>query len=74
MVQYSPEEKIIALEEKSIFQEDAIQKLDDVIARQYRVIETLARRLKLLEDKVDGMRNEIDRQPANTFDEKPPHY
>ncbi len=70
----STDEKIIALQEKAVYQEDAIQKLDDVIAQQYKVIDSLSRRLKELEEKMEALHDELEKQPATMADEKPPHY
>lgn len=69
------ENRLIDLEEKILFQEDALQKLDAVIARQYDIIDVQTRRIKLLEEKVDELMLQKDHAsnppPA---DEKPPHY
>jgi len=70
----STEEKIIALQEKVLFQEDAIQNLDGVIRKQYDLIDALTRRLKTLEEKLDMLEDELENQPATLVDEKPPHY
>jgi len=70
----SVDEKIIALEEKALFKEDAIQKLDDVIARQYKVIDALSRRIKELEVKTESLQDEMEKQPVAVINEKPPHY
>lgn len=69
------EKRLIALEEKILYQEDVLQKLDVVIARQYDIIDVQTRRIKLLEEKVDELMLQKDNPstppPAN---EKPPHY
>jgi SlyX protein len=70
----STEEKIIVLQEKILYQEDTLQKLDEVIARQYQLIDTLTRRLKEVEDKMDMLQDAMDKTPASIADEKPPHY
>ena len=70
----STDEKIIALQEKVLFQEDAIQNLDGVIRKQYDLIDALSRRLKTLEEKLDMLQEELENQPATIVDEKPPHY
>ena len=43
--------KIIALEEKILFQEDTLNKLDEVVRKQYDLIDALTRRVKALEEK-----------------------
>lgn len=71
----SIENRLIALEEKVLYQEDALQKLDAVIARQYDIIDVQTRRIKLLEEKVDELmlqKNNASNPPP--ADEKPPHY
>ncbi len=70
----SAEIRLINLEEKILFQEDTILQLDKVIRKQYDMIDTLTRRLKALEEKVEMLREEIESQPATITDEKPPHY
>jgi SlyX protein len=68
------DQRLTALEEKILFQEDTIQKLDAVIAKQYKVIDALARRVSALEDKTQLIEEEMQSQPATLADEKPPHY
>lgn len=71
----SIESKLIDLEEKILFQEDALQKLDAVIARQYDIIDVQTRRIKLLEEKVDELMLQKDNASSPLpADEKPPHY
>lgn len=70
----STDQKIIALEEKILFQEDNIHKLDEVVRKQYDLIDALTRRIKSLEEKTDVLRDELGNQPATITDEKPPHY
>lgn len=74
MAARSVEDQIIELQEKLLHQDDTIVKLDAVVTRQYNTIEALTRRVKLLEDKLDALRNEMQRQPFSAADEKPPHY
>ena len=68
------DEKIIALQERILYQEDALQKLDAVIAKQYQLIDTLTRRLKDVEEKMDMLQDELQKPPTTLADEKPPHY
>jgi len=70
----SDDQRFTALEEKILFQEDAIQKLDAVIAQQYKVIDALARRVSALEDKARCLEEEMQSLPSASADEKPPHY
>ena len=70
----STDEKIIALQERILYQEYALQKLDEVITRQYQLIDTLTRRLKAVEEKMDMLEDELQKPPGTIADEKPPHY
>lgn len=73
----SAEEKIIVLQEKILYQEDSIQKLDDVIAQQYKIIDALTRRVKDIEDKMEMLEETMKGTDLNlspSADEKPPHY
>lgn len=67
---------LIALEEKLLFQEDSLQKLDDVVRKQYDLIDGLARRLKALEEKINMLEDVLEGAELNgpPADEKPPHY
>lgn len=69
-------EQIIALQERILYQEDALQKLDDVITRQYQLIDTLTRRVKDVEDKMEMLEEAMKGTDLNLspIDEKPPHY
>lgn len=70
----SNDKKIIELEEKILFQEDAIQKLDEVVCKQYDLIDALARRMTSLEAKTDMLRDELGSPSTTLTNEKPPHY
>ena len=72
--QQSLEEKLIHLEEKLLFQEDAVHKLDGVIATQYDLIDGLVHRITALEEQMNILKDDIGKQPMNSADEKPPHY
>ena len=64
---------IVELQTRLQFQDDVIQKLDDAIIRQGELLDRLARRLALLEDRLDQLAYERDtRSPKDN--EKPPHY
>jgi len=66
-------DQIIELQSKVQFQEDALQKLDDVIVKQSQLLDQVVRRVRELSDKVDQLSIEQD-NPGSTIDEKPPHY
>lgn len=59
------------LESRIAFQEDAIDKLSDVVARQEIDIERLTRMVKMLNSQLREMGSDSDSPAAN---EVPPHY
>lgn len=65
------EQRLIDLETRVAFQEDAIQELSDVVYRQQQQLDRLekinALMLQRLQDLPEG-------NPGSVVDEKPPHY
>ncbi len=62
---------IAELESRVAFQEDAIDKLSDVIARQEKDIERLTRMVQILNTQI----KQIDGGPiTDVGDQLPPHY
>jgi SlyX protein len=66
-------EEIVELQTRLQFQDDVINKLDEVVIRQGRELERMARRLAALEERVDRVAFERDKIQGQA-DEKPPHY
>ena len=66
-------EEIIELQSKVLFQDDVIQKLDDVIIQQGKRLDNLIQRINELEEKLEQLSFDHS-NPATTIDEKPPHY
>jgi SlyX protein len=64
---------IVELQSKVLFQEDVIQKLDDVIVKQSKLLDQLILRVQELHDKVEQLSYAGD-NPGSAIDEKPPHY
>ena len=65
------EQRLIDLETRAAFQEDAIQQLSDVVYRQQKQIDQLENLCKLLAQKIQ----DLDAGDLiDTSDEKPPHY
>lgn len=60
------------LQEKLLYQEDTLQKLDEVVGKQYTLIDTLNLKLNQLEDQLLGLQDEVG--GSETSSEKPPHY
>ena len=65
------DERLTELEIKASFNEDLLDKLDQVIIRQQAQIDALAREVISLRDRAASG---IDGQPRNLSDDLPPHY
>lgn len=65
----SDQNSMADLESRVAFQEDAIDKLSDVVARQERDIERLTRMVQILHSQIKEIG---DDRPVN--DAPPPHY
>ena len=68
-----PSDRIDELENRQAFQDDLIESLNDVVARQDRVILDLGQRVSQLEAKLEDM---ADAAPGGGTEghEPPPHY
>ena len=66
-------DEIIELQSRILFQDDIIQKLDDVIVQQAERLDYLIRRVNELDEKLEQISINQDR-PGTHTDEKPPHY
>ncbi|WP_372738846.1 SlyX family protein [Neptunomonas sp.] len=66
------DERITGLESRVAFQEDALDKLNDVIAKQDRTISELKRMLLIFNDQLKTVGQES--QGTDYTDEPPPHY
>lgn len=66
-------QEIVELQTRLQFQDDVIQKLDDVVIRQGDVLDRLARRLADLEDRLEQLAFERD-NPGAQSEPPPPHY
>ncbi|MBL4819461.1 MAG: SlyX family protein [Gammaproteobacteria bacterium] len=66
-------EQIIELQSRALFQEELIQKLDEVIVQQGKHLDQLTRCIAELQDKVEQLGFERN-NPSADVDEKPPHY
>ena len=68
-------EDIVELQTRIQFQEDTIQKLDEVVIRQGDLLDRMQRRILELEDRFEQL--VIERDTSGGIppkDEKPPHY
>lgn len=75
--QFAEEElanRVVKLEEKFSFQEDTLQQLNDVLAKQGLQIMELAVQLKHCKEQIEGLRERDARVSDNPVDERPPHY
>ena len=66
--------RVIELEEKFSFQEDTLQQLNDVVAKQGLQIMELAVQLKHCKEQLEGLRERDGSIEGGTVDERPPHY
>ncbi|MGR9072197.1 MAG: SlyX family protein [Gammaproteobacteria bacterium] len=67
------EARIIDIESKLAYQEDALNKLNDALYRQQTEIDKLQTAVKILTERLADL-SELLRSGADTTDEKPPHY
>lgn len=68
------EERLRELENRAAFQDDLIESLNDVVARQDRELTRLARRVADLESKLAEMAEAAALPVAPGGHEVPPHY
>ncbi|HAU09813.1 SlyX family protein [Gammaproteobacteria bacterium] len=66
--------RVTGLEEKFSFQEDTLQQLNDVVAKQGLQIMELAVQLKNCKEQLEGLRERDASIEGGTVDERPPHY
>jgi SlyX protein len=66
-------DRLIEIETKLAFQEDAIQALNDVVCRQQKQLEQLEAALSLLIDRYRQL-SQTQTSASKPVDEKPPHY
>ncbi len=69
-----PEAQIIDLQARLAYQDDALLKLSDVLARQQQQIDQLTRAVSKLGEQWHSLRLESGAEQALDADEKPPHY
>lgn len=68
----NPEDRLIELETRLSYQDDAVRVLSDTVARQQKQIDQLERLCRHL---VERLRAQKDERPPNTPEEElPPHY
>lgn len=65
------DERLINLESRFAFQQDAIESLSDTVTKQWAEIEGLKKRLKVLDDQLYEL--EVGNKPG-TKEAPPPHY
>lgn len=65
------EEKLIDIETRLAYQDDAIQALSDVIYQQQQQIDKMEKQLQLMVGKLQDL---SQNQPNNLDHERPPHY
>lgn len=67
----SAEQRLELIETKLAYQDDALQSLSDVLARQQSEIDSLRQAVRSLGRSLDQLRESGGASPA---DERPPHY
>ncbi len=67
----SLEARIVVLETRIAYQDDAVETLNATITAQWAAIDRLARQLTELRDRLSAAES---REPAANADELPPHY
>lgn len=72
----STEDRLVELQTRFAFQEDTLQALNEVTARQQQQIDALSRELKLHRDKLLELTDaQAERMmQGEAIDERPPHY
>jgi SlyX protein len=65
-------DRIIELETKLAYQEDAIRQLNDVVCRQQNQIDALVEKCKQLISSTKVLSTKLSEEPESTT--KPPHY
>lgn len=65
------EQRLVELEKKLMFQEHALEELQDIVNDQQKTIKALQKELTAVHDK---MNQEALTEPHDASDEKPPHY
>ncbi|HET6593327.1 MAG TPA: SlyX family protein [Xanthomonadales bacterium] len=68
------ESRLDELESRAAFQDDLIESLNGVVARQDRELADLARRVKELEAKLEGLAEAASLPGGPAGHEVPPHY
>ncbi|MCB1670801.1 MAG: SlyX family protein [Gammaproteobacteria bacterium] len=66
-------EEIVELQTRLQFQDDVLQKLDEVVIKQGQLLDRMMRRMAALEERLEQLVFERD-NPAARFEPKPPHY
>lgn len=68
------EARVVELESRQAFQDDLVERLNEVIARQDRELERLAQRLKVLEARLAELADAAAAAGPPSGHEVPPHY
>ncbi|MBT8059446.1 MAG: SlyX family protein [Gammaproteobacteria bacterium] len=74
MNQTGTEQHLDELESRLAFQDDLIEKLNDIVARQDREILALVRKVEELDSKLGELAAESAAPPGAPETEIPPHY
>ena len=69
-----PDARLDELETRLAFQDDLIESLNEIVARQDRELVELSRRLAALESKIDDLAEAATAAGGPAEQEVPPHY
>ena len=65
------DERLDTIETKLAYQEDALEKLNNVVTSQQALIDNLEKACKYLNQRIDELTPD---EPGKPADERPPHY
>lgn len=68
------EEKLVELETRYSFQEDLLQRLNEIVTKQDSRIDLLEQQLRLMADRVQDLQSQVPASDGVTEQEVPPHY
>lgn len=67
-------EQIADLQTRLAFQEDALQEMSNQMALQAQELQMARQQIRLLNQKLNELFNQLDQRAAAPADERPPHY
>lgn len=68
------EDKLIELETRYSFQEELLEKLNQIVAEQQKQLDIQSQQLQLLHAQLSELRDNLQLDDSEPGQEKPPHY